>query len=159
MNLPGIWEKGLAWVLPYSRGLICLAAFCLILLALMACLRLAAALKRRCSGPMESLDQWARKVHFSNSQLTAMRSLWQWYRTGREPGVDPLKHLDPGELADLLNKCGSEYIPEKFRSAEMEKKRQAMTSELESAGFENMQAEIVTGMKFGKLGPCGGERS
>ena len=101
-----------------------------------------------------AVSKWARGVEFSIQQLSAMRSLWRWYITGKKPGADPLSNLSPGDLADLLTKSNLEYLPHKLRRADEELRRQELLQALRKQGFEEMHSEIIVGMKYSRLGPA-----
>lgn len=102
-----------------------------------------------------SLEQWARNLKFSSNQLTAMRSIWHAYKSGRNSqDVDPFRHLSPQDMADLLQKCSFDHIPRELRNNAELAKRQQFMQELEERGLDPVQAEVITGMKFGKIGPA-----
>jgi len=109
--------------------------------------------RRRLQGAAD-LDSWSQYVSFSNQQLVAMRSLWQWHSSGREPAGDPLVHLSPADMADLAQKCSLECKPAEFVQPDEEKERQKFEKVLMQRGMNQIQAEIVTGMKFNMLGPA-----
>lgn len=100
------------------------------------------------------IARWGKTVPFSNQQLAAMRSLWQWYKTGNKPLSDPLLLLDPSEMADLDNKVDIEYKPKKLRHPNEVELRSRMMSDLESRGMNDIQAQVVTAMKYCKYGPA-----
>ena len=99
-------------------------------------------------------ERWSHGIRFSNQQLTAMRSLWQWYRTGRSPTSSSLQHLSTAEVADLLTKCELDYIPRKYHTPDERDERDRFMKDLLKQGMDEVQAQVVTGMKFGRLGPA-----
>ena len=103
-------------------------------------------------GKAKALSRWARNVDFTDEQLSAMRSLWQWYRTGRKPGSNPVSVLSATAVADLMKKCELTYLPKRFRAPDEESQRARLMKELAKIGMGEIEAHIVTGMKFGKLG-------
>lgn len=123
-------------------------------LCLLLCVRaFLRALRGRSRGKGPALDAWAKQVRFAPTQLTAMRSLWQWYKTGNRPAADPLKTVSTAEVADMMKKCMIEFLPPKFLLPNEERLRQTMLDELKRKGFDDIQAQVVVGMKFGHLGP------
>lgn len=133
-----------------SPGLVVTLACAVLLLALWA----VRGLGRRSTAVVRNPKVWAKTVRFSNNQLTAMRSLWHWYRTDKPPQADPLQHLTPSELADLISKCSEEFLPGEFRTPASAAERRALVERLERQGMESLHAEIVAGMKYGRLGPA-----
>lgn len=106
-------------------------------------------------GGRQTLEQWARSIKFSSTQLTAMRSIWHAFKAGRlGDEVDPFRHLNPQEMADLLKKCSFEALPPELRRSAEQRERQNFMQGLEERGLDPVQAEVITGMKFGKLGPA-----
>lgn len=101
----------------------------------------------------EDVAAWAKSVTFSNRQLTVMRSLWQWHTSGREPAGDPLKSLGPADVADLATKCSLEFKPLEFQSPGEERARRELEEVLMARGMNELQAEIVSGLKFNMIGP------
>lgn len=126
-------------------GIFALAGFVLVVRLLLG---------TKSGGNRQEVSRWARQVKFSDGQLTAMRSLWHWYSTGSEPRTEPLAHLNPSELADLVHKCGVDFLPKRFRRRNEEALRHAFLEELQEKGVHEMDAEIIVGMKFGHLGPA-----
>lgn len=110
--------------------------------------------KRGSGGAGKALTAWAKSVKFSSQQLAAMRSLWHWYRTGKQPAADPLKLLSTADMADLLRKCALEFKPVKLRASNEEAARQRLGSELRRLGMDDMHVQVLVGMKFGQLGPA-----
>jgi len=109
---------------------------------------------RRWRGGAGARERWARSIKFSGSQLTSMRSLWQWYRTGHRPAGDSLALLSSTEIADLIQKCDLSYLPKRLRQSGEELARQKMMRELKGLGMNEMEMQIVVGMKFARLGPA-----
>ena len=137
-------------------GLIVLLVFFGIVLAsnlLISLLRFA--LRRLFTGKKSpGILQWSAQVTFSANQLSVMRSLWHWSKTGRRPTHDPLASLAPAELSDLLKKCSYEYVPSALRSDSQRQEREAFVHELSAKGLDGLSADIVCGMRFGRLGPA-----
>ena len=109
---------------------------------------------RRLRGGAGARERWARSVKFSGSQLTAMRSLWQWYRTSHRPSGDSLALLSSTEIADLIQKCDLAYMPKRLHQSGEEQARAKMMRELKGLGMNDMELQIVVGMKFARLGPA-----
>ncbi len=109
---------------------------------------------RRLRGGAGARERWARSVKFSGSQLTSMRSLWQWYRTGHRPAGDSLALLSSTEIADLIQKCDLSYMPKRLQQSGEELARQKLMRELKGLGMNEMELQIVVGMKFARLGPA-----
>ena len=109
---------------------------------------------RRMRGGAGARERWARSVKFSGSQLTAMRSLWQWYRTSNRPSGESLALLSSTEIADLIQKCDLSYMPKRLQLSGEEQARAKMMRELKALGMNEMEQQIVVGMKFARLGPA-----
>ncbi len=142
---------------PFWMGLILVLAFyCAVVLSTQL-LRFLGRSRQKIgsAGHSASLEQWSKSVKFSDGQLTAMRSIWHAFKAGAIPeGADPFRHLSPLEMADLLKKCSFEYAPPSIRQSGEQAKRQKFMRELEEQGLDHIQAEVITGMKFGRLGPA-----
>ncbi|MBX7143659.1 MAG: hypothetical protein K1X79_04340 [Oligoflexia bacterium] len=123
-------------------------------LALVALVGLKRALRGSPRATGKALTAWAKSVKFSTQQLTAMRSLWHWYRTKKQPAADPLKLLSTADVADLLKKCSLDYKPERLRAPNEEKARQRFGAELGQLGMDDIHAQVVVGMRYGQLGPA-----
>lgn len=102
----------------------------------------------------QKLRRWARGVQFSTPQLSAMRSLWHWYRTGQKALSDPLEGLDTTEMADLMNKCDPQFVAPRFRPKDDEARRRKLVNELSKIGMNVTQAQIVAAMKYCCFGPA-----
>ena len=109
---------------------------------------------RRWQGTKGGISRWAKTVSFSQGQLTAMRSLWHWYKTGRLPSMEPLSALSTSEMADLIKKCEMTSMPREFHARNEAQRRQKLHSEVKSLGMNDLEAQVVVGMKCGKLGPA-----
>lgn len=96
-----------------------------------------------------------RNQAFSDTQLVAMGSLWQWYNTGQAPASDPLRALSQAELADLLKRCSIERIPVSFRRPCSREELHRICSELKAAGMEEMHLNVTVGMFAAGFGPAG----
>ncbi len=105
-------------------------------------------------GRLRAIARWAADVKFSNAQLTAMRSLWQWYKSGHAPAGDVLAMLNPGEMSDLIAKCEPTFLPERLQSADVEKTRKRLLKELKVLGMDDIQAQIVASMLIAQFGPA-----
>ena len=110
--------------------------------------------KNHSSGRSESLARWAREVHFSNQQLAAMRSLWQWYKTGKPPAGGTVGLLSAAEIADLEQKCDIGSMPAKYRARDEQPAREALVSELRDLGMDEIEADILAGMIRSGFGPA-----
>lgn len=109
---------------------------------------------RRKLGDSGGISRWAHTVPLSQGQLTAMRSIWQWYKTGRQPPTEPLSALSTTEMADLMAKCELSYFPKRFHAVDEVDRRKRLVKELMAMGMNELESQIVAGMKFGKLGPA-----
>ncbi len=109
---------------------------------------------RKGGGKGAGVTKWARGVRFSNGQLAAMRSLWQAYKHGRLPDEGILASLTAADLADLVKKSDIDFVPAALRGRDESSQRRRLVSELVNMGFDEIQAQIVTAMKFCKFGPA-----
>lgn len=101
-----------------------------------------------------AVSKWSRGLKFSNGQLAVMRSLWQAYKHGRLPDDGLLSSITAGDLADLVKKSDLDFMPAALRANDEAQQRRRLIGELVNMGFDEIQAQIVTAMKFGKLGPA-----
>ena len=101
-----------------------------------------------------TVSQWSRTLKFTNGQLAVMRSLWQAYKHGRLPDDGLLSSITAGDLADLVKKSDLDFMPVRLRSPDEQQQRRRLMGELINLGFDEIQAQIVTAMKFGKMGPA-----
>jgi hypothetical protein len=90
-------------------------------------------------------------VTFSDKQLTALRSLWHWYKTSSQPAVDPLSGLSTAQIADLVQKCG---LVESAQSGLEKKEAVSIEKRALALGMNEMQSQILVGMLVRKLGPA-----
>ncbi len=113
-------------------------------------LRLARALR---SG-LPSHADWASRIKFSSKELTVLRTLWQWQKSGHAPTGTTLSLLSPAEMAVLMAKIGLDNVPDELRSGDEEKKRAQLALKFENLGMDSVEAEITAGMIAGRLGPA-----
>jgi hypothetical protein len=92
-----------------------------------------------------------KRVTFSDKQLTALRSLWHWYKTSSQPAVDPLSGLSTAQIADLVQKCG---LVESAQSGLEKKEAVSIEKRALALGMNEMQSQILVGMLVRKLGPA-----
>lgn len=86
-------------------------------------------------------------IAFSTSQLTAMRSVWQWYKTGQAPASSALAALSSVEVSDLLAKCNKVSQGSKAT-------RDKLQTECQKLGMDDIEIEVLLAMKQGRLGPA-----
>lgn len=79
-----------------------------------------------------------------------MRSLWKSLKAGEPPVEDPLRQINNVDLQDILTKCGADYRPREFGSANVP--RLALYMSLLEKGFSADQAAILVGMTFNRVG-------
>ena len=124
------------------------------LLALFLLLKLFSMLGRRVSGAEKSHAEWTRELSFSPRELTVLRSLWQWQKTGKPTSGNPVSHLSAQEVASLMSKTGIDAMPPNLRADNEEKKRAELVLRFENIGMDAVEAEIAAGMIAGRLGPA-----
>ena len=107
-----------------------------------------------CAGSSDALARWARDVHFSNQQLAAMRSLWQWYKMGKRPAGGTVGLLGTADIADLERKCDISFMPAKYRLSDEVPARKALVLELRELGLDEIEADILAGMIRAGFGPA-----
>jgi hypothetical protein len=103
---------------------------------------------------VKTISKWSKTLKFSNGQLAVMRSLWQAYKHGRLPDEGLLSSITAADLADLVKKSDIDFMPMNLRASDEHQQRRRLVGELVNMGFDEIQAQIVTAMKFGKLGPA-----
>lgn len=109
---------------------------------------------RRGGNRGKAISKWSKGLKFSNGQLAVMRSLWQAYKHGRLPDDGLLSSITAADLADLVKKSDIEFVPASLRASDEHQQRRRLVGELVNMGFDEIQAQIVTAMKFGKMGPA-----
>ena len=83
-----------------------------------------------------------------------MRSLWQWYKTGKQPGGGTVGLLCAAEIADLEQKCDFGSMPAKYRARDEQGVREALVLELRDMGMDEIEADILAGMIRAGFGPA-----
>jgi len=98
----------------------------------------------------ERLAAWGRTIPVSEKQRVAMRKIWQAVQSKSAPVGNPLKNLEPDELAYVLKICGSSFRPAEFGNADT--MRLATWRFFKDNGFSEDEAAVAIGMMFNFVG-------
>jgi len=99
------------------------------------------------------LDAWARSVLLTEAQQSAMWELWQAFKAGRVPEVDPLERLSDDDREYINKICSAEYRPAEFGiGLSLNIPRLAQFMSLLDKGYNSEQAAIIVGMTINRVG-------
>lgn len=96
------------------------------------------------------LDAWARSIPLTEAQQSAMWELWQAFKSGRVPEVDPLARLSNEDREYIKTICSADYRPPEFGSANT--LRLAQFQSLLERGYTPEQAAVIVGMTINRVG-------
>ena len=96
------------------------------------------------------LDTWARSVPLTEAQQSAMWELWQAFKAGGVPEVDPLSKLSIPDREYIKTICSANYRPPEFGSGNIP--RLAQFQSLLERGYTPEQAAVIVGMTINRVG-------
>jgi len=96
------------------------------------------------------LDKWARSIPLTDSQQSALWELWQNFKAGRIPEVDPLTRLSPYDREYINQICSADFRPLEFGSSNTVRMSQGLS--LLKRGYKPEHAAIIVGMTINRVG-------
>ena len=99
------------------------------------------------------LDIWARSVPLTEAQQSAMWELWQAFKAGEVPEVDPPSRLSHDDREYIKKICSAEYRPAEFGiGLSVNVPRMALFMRLLDRGYTPEQAAVIVGMTINRVG-------
>ncbi len=104
-------------------------------------------------GRENKLNAWARSVPLTEAQQAAMWEVWQAFKAGVVPKIDPLSRLTEAEREYIKEMCSPDHRPAAFSSGRGgDVLRIAQFESALERGYTPAQAAVIVGMTFNKVG-------